>query len=224
MPEQLTFDLPVRVSRSRGDFFVSEANALAVARLEMPGNWPNGKLVLVGPQGSGKTHLAHVWAEANGAKMLDLSDVLDADIPAIDSALVIETHDPMGPDEEEAMFHLHNHMQTAGLPLLLIARTPPSHWDIRLPDLKSRMEATDIVQIAAPDDALLAAVLVKQFTDRQLDIAPAVISFLVTHMQRSFREAERVVAELDRRALSEGRAITRPLAQSVLDNAPRLGP
>ncbi len=217
MAEQLIFDLPVRESRKRGDFFVSDANALAVARLDAVESWPNGKLVLVGPAGSGKTHLAHVWAEANGAMTGTVSGLLSLDIPEIDTPVVLETHDLMDAAEEEALFHVHNHMTAQRLPFLLIARRPPSQWDIALPDLKSRMEATDIVRINAPDDALLAAVMLKQFADRQVQVSPQVIRYLTTQMQRSFAEAERLVEALDKAALAEGRAVTRPLAQRVLD-------
>lgn len=219
MARQLVFDLPVRESRARGDFFVSEANRFAVARLEDTGGWPSGKLVLVGPEGSGKTHLGQVWAEAEGALYLSAIPV-PAALPETPVAVEIEA---MGPEEEEALFHLHNHLVGHGLPLLMIARTPPAQWAVTLPDLKSRMEATDVVRIDPPDDALLAAVLVKLFADRQLAITPAVVDWLVRNMERSFAEAQRVVAALDAAALAEGRAVTRALAQRVLtrtDGAP----
>ncbi|NNE80860.1 MAG: chromosomal replication initiator DnaA [Silicimonas sp.] len=224
MAEQLTFDLPVRESRKRGDFFVSDANALAVAKLEAVETWPNGKLVLVGPEGSGKTHLGHVWAEANDALPGTVGGLLASDIPQINTPVLLETMDhngPMDAAEEEALFHFHNHMISQGLPFLMLARRPPAQWNIALPDLKSRMEAADIVRIEPPDDALLAAVLLKQFADRQIEVAPSVINFLVTHMNRSFAEAERLVEELDRTALAEARAVTRALAQRVLDKGPQ---
>ena len=222
MAEQLTFDLPTRVSRARGDFFVSEANALAVARLDAVETWPNGKLVLVGPEGSGKTHLGFVWAEAVGARRASIGSLIVSEIPELDTPVFIECQDELPRDarDEENLFHLHNHMASAKLPLLFLARRPPAQWDIALPDLKSRMVATDIVRIDPPDDALLSAVLLKQFADRQLQVQPAVISYLVTHMQRSFAEAEWLVDALDKAALAQGRAVTRPLAQSVLDNRP----
>lgn len=218
MAEQLTFDLPVRVSRARGDFFVSEANALAIARLDAVESWPSAKLGLVGPAGSGKTHLAHVWAEAHGARGLAVGALPGMNVTTVDGARFVECGDGRMPaDAEEALFHLHNHMVARRLPMLLLSRTPLSQWDIALPDLKSRMEATDIVRIEAPDDALLAAVMLKQFADRQVQVAPQVIRFLTTHMKRSFAEAERLVDALDKVALAEGRAVTRPLAQRVLD-------
>ncbi len=220
MAEQLTFDLPVRDSRAKGDFFVSDANAMAVARLETSDTWPNGKLVLIGPEGAGKSHLAHVWAESAGGQVLSLSDLLELDIPAVETPIAIENAENLTSASEEALFHLHNHMGASGLPLLLIARVPPAQWSIGLPDLKSRMMATDSVRIDPPDDALLAAVMVKQFADRQLSVSPQVITWLVTHMDRSFGTAQRLVGQLDRVALSEGRAITRPLAQKVLNASP----
>lgn len=216
MAKQLTFDLPVRESRARGDFFVSDANALAVARLDATDTWPNGKLVLVGPEGSGKSHLGQVWADTHEAETFEVSRVADLDVTALKSAVVLELGAVWDSSAEEALFHLHNHMMANGLPLLMLARTPPAQWKITLPDLKSRMTATDSVRIEGPDDALLAAVLVKQFADRQLSVSPAVISWLVTHMDRSFSQARRVVAELDAEALSEGRSVTRPLAQKIL--------
>ncbi|MCG6882495.1 MAG: chromosomal replication initiator DnaA [Silicimonas sp.] len=213
MPEQLTFELPVRTSTARGDFFVSEANALAVARLEDTGGWPDGKLVLAGPEGSGKSHLGQVWAEAEDAYFLTS---IPAQTSLPETAMVIEIPEALSAAEEETLFHVHNHMVAHRLPLLMLARTPPARWRLALPDLKSRMEATDIVRIEPPDDALLAAVIVKLFSDRQLDIAPAVISWLVARIDRSFAEAQRVVALLDQAALAEGRAVTRALAQRVL--------
>ena len=220
MAEQLTFDLPARESRARGDFFVSEANALALARLETPATWPNRKLVLVGPEGAGKSHLAHVWAEMTGGRVLLPGDLPGLDIPAVDALLAIDNADTISPEQEEALFHLHNHMGSSALPLLLTARLPPARWPLTLPDLKSRMAATDSVRIDPPDDALLAAVMVKQFADRQLNVSPQVITWLVTHMDRSFAAAQHLVARLDHAALAEGRAITRPLAQKVLNASP----
>lgn len=221
MAEQLTFDLPVKVSRDRGDFFVSEANRLAVARLDAPETWPNRKLVLTGPEGAGKSHLAHVWAEAHGTWPERPGDLVNADISKVDGPMLIEVDGPMTPDEEEMLFHLHNHMGTMGLPLLLVAREAPSRWPIALPDLKSRLEAAEVVRIDEPDDALLAAVLVKLFADRQLQVPPDLIGWLVTRMERSFAAAQRLVAAIDDTALAERRGITRPLAQQVLDKLGR---
>lgn len=219
MAMQLTFDLPVRVSRGRGDFFVSAANELAVARLDDTAGWTRGKLALTGPEGAGKSHLAHVWAEAEGAVVTDLDALPALDLAGIATPMAVELPeaDAFAPATEETLFHLHNHMATAGLPLLLIARTAPARWPVALPDLKSRMQATDVVRIEEPDDALLTAVLVKLFADRQLQVPPGVIGWLATRMERSFAQTQRLVAALDETALAERRGITRTLAQQVLD-------
>lgn len=220
MPKQLTFDLPARTSLERGDFFVSDANVLAVTRLDDVSTWTRNKIVLSGPEGAGKTHLGHVWAEATGGALFDLSDLKVAEVIHISTALAVEIPDSLSAEDEQTLFHLHNHMAASDLPLLMIARTPPARWPIKLPDLKSRMEATDLVQIDPPDDALLHAVLIKLFSDRQLRVAPSLIAWLTKRMDRSFAEATRFVADIDAAALEEGRALTRTLAQRILDNAP----
>ena len=224
MAEQLAFDLPVRTALGRGDFFVSEANALALARIEAPDTWPNGKLVLVGPEGAGKTHLAHVWAGMTGARMIGPDDLPDLDVGGLNRALVLDDADRIPGDMEVALFHIHNHLAASGLPLLLTARSAPSRWTITLPDLKSRLEAAEVARIDAPDDALLAAVLMKLFADRQLSATPPTITWLTAHMDRSFAEAARIVAALDAVSLAEGRKVTRDLAARVLDNGPDSGP
>ncbi|MEM7718384.1 MAG: chromosomal replication initiator DnaA [Pseudomonadota bacterium] len=216
MPEQLTFHLPVRESRARGDFFVSDANALASARLDAPDGWPNRKLVLTGPAGAGKTHLAHVWAEETGALMLTPDQVIGEEVPSIAQPVVLDDAVPLTAKAQEAVFHLHNHLAASALPFLMVAREPPARWGLGLADLQSRAAATDTVRIEGPDDALLSAVMVKQFADRQLIVAPTLIAWLVARMDRSFATARQVVDALDRAALAEGRAITRPLAQKTL--------
>jgi chromosomal replication initiation ATPase DnaA len=220
MAEQLTFDLPVRTALGREDFFVSDANALAVARLDAPDAWPSGKLVLTGPEGAGKTHLAHVWASTNQAVILTASDLAMTEPGALDKPLVIEDADRLPEAAEERLFHIHNVARERRLFLLLTARTPPARWNVSLADLRSRMEATDVALIDAPDDALLAAMLVKLFTDRQLQIDPDLVHWLVGRMERSFAAAQTVVAALDAAALKDQRRISRALAQGVLDKLP----
>ncbi len=220
MAEQLTFDLPVRASLGRGDFFVSDANALALARVDGFQTWPNGKLVLVGAEGAGKTHLAHVWAGEVGAGMVAARDLGALDIGGVATSMVVDDADRTLPEDEAVLFHLHNHLASNGLSLLVTARTAPTRWSTALPDLRSRMEAAEVARIEPPDDALLTAVLMKLFNDRQIVVSPATITWLTTHMDRSFAEAQRVVAALDARALAEGRKVTRDLAQEVLDKGP----
>lgn len=221
MAEQLAFDLPLRAARGREDFFVSPANALALAQVEAWHDWPQRKLVLVGPQGAGKTHLAQVWAGLTDATIIKATDLPTADIAALAArrAVVVEDADrALPPAAEEALFHLHNLTLAEGGTLLLSARTAPNLWPIALPDLKSRMQGTATATLAAPDDALLAAVLVKLFADRQLIVPPALIPYCVGRMERSFAAAQALVAALDAKALSSGRKIGARLAAEVLDN------
>jgi len=217
MAEQLTFDLPVKTSRTRGDFFVSEANARAVARIDDTGGWALGKLALIGPEGAGKSHLAHVWAEAVGGRILDRDALVALDVLSIKVGVAVEVPEgALGAEGEEALFHLHNHMWARHLPLLLTAREAPALWPMQLPDLRSRMEAADFVRIDDPDDALLTMVLVKQFDDRQLQVAPELITWLVARIDRSFAAAKRVVAFLDETALRERKSLTVKNAGKIL--------
>ena len=225
MGEQLTFDLPVRPALGREDFFVSPANALAVATLDQPELWPNGKLLLIGPEGAGKTHLAMVFAARTGAHVIRAGNLTAADLPEA-AALVIENADTVAGDTaaETALFHLHNHMTGRGGLLLLTAARAPRDWGLTLPDLQSRMEATASATLLPPDDALLGAVLVKLFADRQLQVAPGFIRWLVRRIDRSFATARTVVAALDAEALSTKRPINSTLAAGLLDSDGTVAP
>jgi chromosomal replication initiation ATPase DnaA len=218
MAEQLAFPLPRLLARGRDAFFVSPANALAVARIEAWRDWPEGKLLLIGPEGAGKTHLAHVWAEMAGARVVAAEGLAAADLPALASApLAVDDAGHVAGRAEEALFHLHNLARASGSALLLAARAPPRDWGMALPDLKSRMEATAQAALDPPDDPLLAALLVKLFADRQIVPPPRLVEYCVKRMERSFAAAEALVAALDARALATGRPLGVPLAAEVLD-------
>ena len=225
MGEQLTFDLPVRPALGREDFFASPANALAVTTLDQPELWPNGKLLLIGPEGAGKTHLAMVFAARTGAQVIGAGNLAAADLPEA-AALVIENADTVAGDTaaETALFHLHNHMTGRGGLLLLTAARAPRDWGLTLPDLQSRMEATASATLLPPDDALLGAVLVKLFADRQLQVAPGFIRWLVRRIDRSFATARAVVAALDAEALATKRPINSTLAATLLDSDGKVAP
>ena len=215
MPRQLSFDLPAKPALGRADFFVSPANALAVALIDRAQDWPGGKLVLSGPEGAGKTHLVHVWAAQSGARIVAARDLPRADIPALAAGPVaVEDVPEIARDHgaQEALFHLHNLGRAEGQPLLLTGRGTPNHWGLTLPDLQSRLDAAGHARLEPPDDALLAAVLAKLFADRQITLRPDVIPYLLGRMDRSFADAARLVARLDRLALSEKRNLTRALA------------
>lgn len=221
MATQLPLDLPTRTALGRDAFFVSPSNAVALASIESWQNWPNRKLILTGPKGAGKSHLAHVWAGLSGAHIIDAATLpsLDISLLALTPLVVEDVDQTMGnPDSEEALFHLHNMIAAEGNTLLLTAIKAPSQWSITLPDLKSRMEGTSVAALDQPDDSLLAAMLTKMFADRQLMPSPEAVTYLLRNMERSASEAVRIVHQMDRRALSEGRKISRALAVEVLQN------
>ena len=225
MSEQLTFELPVREALEREAFFVSPSNSIALAILDTPDLWPNNKLVLTGPSGSGKTHMAHVWAVDQSAVIIGIDELADADIPFLASLrnVVVEDADlvselPQPRATEEALFHLHNLTLAEGGHLLITANTAPKHWQLSLRDLASRMEGTSLAKIDAPDDALLSAMLFKQFDDRQLAISQPVIPYLVKRMERSTANLREIVEALDAAALREAKPISRNFAAQVLDN------
>lgn len=217
MTRQLTFDLPNAEAMTRADFFVSPSNALALQTVDGWEGWPGRKLVLVGPEGSGKSHLVQIWAALAGAEVIAAGALATADLAALAGrAVAVEDADRVQGAEAQ-LFHLHN-LVTTGEHLLLTARTPPRDWGLTLPDLASRMQAAQVARIEAPDDALLSAVLVKLFADRQVAVAANLIPFLVSRMPRSVGAARALVAALDARALAQGRPITRALAGEVLDS------
>ncbi|MFC2966782.1 chromosomal replication initiator DnaA [Acidimangrovimonas pyrenivorans] len=222
MPQQLTFDLPVREALGREDFFVSSANAVALATLDGWQDWPQGKMALIGARGAGKTHLAHVWAAEAGASIVSAADLTEAEAPALAAGaarVVVEDADAIAGDREAevALFHLHNLVLASGGRLLLTAATAPNRWPLGLPDLASRMQATAVAALEPPDDALLSAVLLKLFADRQIAVAPNLIPYLAARIDRSFAAARDAVAQLDQQALAQSRPVTRALAAEVLD-------
>lgn len=222
---QLAFDLPARLALGRGDFYVAAPNRLALAQVDTWPDWPGGRLALCGPPGSGKTHLAHVWARRAGARILParVLAVLDQrDLPD-DAALAVEGMDALSDlptadraKAEEALFHLSERLASGGGSLLVAGREAPALWALQLADLASRLSSVPVARLGPPDDALLAAVFVKLFSDRQIDVAPDLILYLVGRMERSFEAAHALVMRLDARALAQKRPITTRLAAEVL--------
>jgi chromosomal replication initiation ATPase DnaA len=197
-PAQLALDLGHRPALGREDFLIAPCNEGAVAWIDRWPDWPGPALVIHGPAGCGKTHLAQVWRARAGTR--EDSVIEDADRPGDDVAL----------------FHLFNRRAEDGGHLLLTARTPPARWPDRLPDLVSRLAAVPTVEIGPPDDILVTQVLVKLFADRQIEVGAEVVSYLVTHMERSFDAARQLVAAADTAALAAKRAVTVPLVRQVL--------
>ena len=219
MIRQLVLDLPVVETFRREDFFVSPANAAALAAVDGWPSWPGSKMLVIGPRGSGKTHLAHLWARATGATLVRGAALAEADIPSLTAAgpVVVEDAEAAAGIRaaEAAFFHLHN-IVTQGAALLVTAATPPRDWGLTLPDLASRLQAAPLTRIDPPDDALLSAVLVKLFADRQIAVPPNLIPYMVQRMERSLATARQLVATLDAVALAQGRPITRQLAADLM--------
>ncbi|MBT8155538.1 chromosomal replication initiator DnaA [Epibacterium ulvae] len=221
MAQQLSFDLPTKPALEREDFFVAPSNAMAVALLDPAFHWPSGKMVLTGPKGAGKTHLAHVWARQSGAWVIPAHALPHEDIATLSEGPMVVEDVPdiaLDPAAQEALFHLHNLVLAAGHALMMTGRPAPNHWSLTLPDLQSRVQAATHAELQAPDDALLAVVLAKLFNDRQIAPKPDVIPYLVAHMDRTFAEAAQIVARLDQLSLSEKRSLSRPLAIRALSD------
>ncbi len=220
MAQQLGLNLPGRTARGRDDFFVSPSNRMALALIEGWRNWASGKLVLTGPDGAGKTHLAHVWAELSGARIVAAASLGLMDVPSLATAPVaVEDVPDIAGDitAQTALFHLHNLLLAEGHALLLTGAGAAAQWPMTLPDLKSRIQGTTSIALEPPDDALLSAVLVKLLADRQLTPKPDLIPYLLSRMDRSFSAAMNVIDQLDAASIALKRPVTRHLAAQVLD-------
>lgn len=216
-PSQLVLNLPHRAALGAEDFFVSQSNASAVDLIDTWPNWPHSAAVVIGPHGSGKSHLAHVWQLRSGAQVLNARDVIEANIPTPEGrqALVVEDID-IGFGDERAMFHILNLARESQFSVLATSHRPPGELSITLPDLRSRLRALPVVSIEMPDQSLLKAVLVKLFGDRQLAVEPHVVNYLSTRMERSMKAANQVVQTIDDLALAKKRPVTRALAADAL--------
>ena len=220
---QLVLDLGHRPALDREDFLVAPSNELAVAWIDRWPDWPGAALALYGPPGCGKTHLAQVWRGASGAAAIDptaLAGAAPPDLLGRSRDLVLDGLDAVlqgGAVREEDLLHLYNMVLERGGHLLLTGRDAPARWPIGLPDLRSRLAAVQAVELGAPDDALIEAVLVKLFADRQLSVGGDVVRYMLTRMERSFAAANGLVAAIDRTALESRREITVPLARKVLN-------
>jgi chromosomal replication initiation ATPase DnaA len=214
-PRQMPLDLALSPKLTREDIIVGKSNRAAVEIIDLWPAWPSPVVVLVGPNGSGKTHLARAWAARASAVALNASELAPIEM-AISSpqAFLIEDIGEAALDET-GVFHMMNSIRQQGGSLLLTSKLGPSSWSIALADLKSRLQSATVVEIAEPDDALLLLVLAKLFADRQVIVEPNVSEYLVTRMERSFSEAVRMVAQLDALALEKKARITRSLAASV---------
>jgi chromosomal replication initiation ATPase DnaA len=219
---QLPFDLPRRIAFGRSDFMVSVSNIAAVEQIDRWPDWPSPVLLLHGPAGCGKTHLAHLWRERASALVVAGAGLSETMLPQ----LFDEASRPIAIDDadhasQHVLLHLYNSCVERRGGLLITTSQAPTSWPIVLGDLRSRLRAAPMVEIGAPDDVLLGAILIKHFSDLQLRVAPDVIAYLLRRIDRSFAAAEEIAACLDRAALSNGGPVTIPLARRVLAKTAR---
>jgi chromosomal replication initiation ATPase DnaA len=219
-PRQLAFALPHAESLSRDNFLEGPANAAALALVDSWPDWPNRIMLLTGPEGSGKSHLAAIWAEEAGARSTTAHALTATSVPGAlaTGALVVEDLNPQSFDER-ALFHLMNLAREEQAFVLITARVPPAAFQVELRDLRSRLRAVPVVTLLPPDDQLFRALIVKFCADRQLSIDETVVSYLATRIERSFAAARQAVELLDTEALRLGRPVTRALAAELLRDA-----
>jgi chromosomal replication initiation ATPase DnaA len=200
----------------REDFLPGPTNAAALSLVERWPDWPGRIVMLVGPEGSGKTHLATIWAASSGARRVAAAALTERDVPGLLAAGALVVEDvAAGAIEERALFHLLNLARQDGAFVLLTARTPPAGWPIGIKDLASRLRALPLITLPPPDDALLRAVIVKLCADRQLAVDESLVNYLANRIERSVAAARAAVAALDYEALRQQRPVTRALAADL---------
>jgi len=216
-PRQLAFELPHTESLTRDNFLAGPANAAALGLIDAWPEWPNRIMMLVGPEGCGKSHLAAIWADEAGARSTTAHALTATTLPAAlaTGALVVEDLKP-GDFDERAVFHLLNLVREEGAYALITARMLPSAMEVELRDLRSRLRALPSISLLPPDDQLFRALIVKYSADRQLAIDESVVGYVATRIERSYAAARRAVQLLDREALRQGRPVTRALAVELL--------
>ena len=215
-PRQLVLALDHAVSFARDDFLAGPSNESALALIDRWPDWPARVMALVGPHGSGKSHLAAIWAEAAGARVLSAKLLPETDLPAAfaTGALVLEDVAADGLDER-ALFHLLNLAREQEASVLLTARSAPSGFKVGIRDLASRLRAIPAVVLAPPDDTLLRSLIVKVAADRQLAVDEALVNYVANRIERSFEAAHAAVARLDEEAMRQHRPVTRALASEL---------
>ena len=216
-PRQLALALPVEERLDLEDFLVGSSNEAAFAVVDVWPDWPEKVHVLTGPAGTGKSHLAAIWAEKAGATRITAALLHENDPEALAAlpALLIEDADRAGL-AENAFFHLLNAVRRTGTPVLITARASPDLWGVRTADLLSRLRLAPHVALETPDDALLGAILVKFFLERQIVVDTALVEFLRARVERSVPAMRALVERLDNEALARGRRVNRALAAEIL--------
>lgn len=214
---QLHFSFDHRPAMGQEDFLVAPCNEQAVKWIDSWPDWPSPALCIHGPTGCGKTHLAHVWQARSEAVTLESRDIAGrTPDDLLNGAICCILENADGDVDHSALLHLYNVVSERRGHLLLTAERPPARWSVRLDDLRSRLTAASAVPIGKPDEALVGAVMIKLFADRQIVIGKDVLVYLVMRIERSFEAARQVVDAVDSAALASHRRLTVPLARDVL--------
>ena len=220
MSNQLSFSLPKKETLDRDNYFVSQANQGAVSLIEDWINWPSQKLILVGSEGSGKTHLGHLWADEVGATIISATTLMEQQISELSKAPVlvedineIQRNQPV----EIVLFHLHNLLYSEGHSLLMTSQILPGRLSFSLEDLQSRIEASTIAKLHPVDDDLLGAILIKMFADRQIYFSDKLLTYVLSRVERSYTAAKLFVEEVDSKAMTESRVIGKRLVRDILE-------
>jgi len=220
--QQIPLDLGLRNALGRDDFLIAESNKDAVAWIDLWPEWPAPCLVIYGPVASGKTHLGAVWAEKAQAicvKAKDLKFDTVRDIADLGKNIIIEDADDLIGDRatETGLFHLYNICKEENKTFLITLMQPPVRREFEVKDLASRLRAAPTVAIREPDEDLLAAILVKSFSDRQIRLSADVLAYILPRIERSFEAVRDLVDEIDRQAMQEQRNVTVPFIRTIMN-------
>lgn len=214
---QMSFDLPVYAAMSSEDFMIDETNKRAFEYISKWPSWQNGLVVLAGPIGTGKSHLAKIYQTQASALKLDGNRLPEGEaLPDLEKKAVLIEDIHKAQIDQTRLFHLLNYVKEQSSTLLITSRTWPDSWGLELPDLTSRMRAAHPLELNEPSDKLLSQVLVKLFADRQLQVDKRVVDYLLIRMERSLSAAGQIVQILDKASLDRSRPITRQLVAEFL--------
>ena len=224
MNEQLVLGLNLKEALEKEDFFISSSNIEAVTLLDNTDRWGSGVLLLVGPKGSGKTHLSHVWCKENKAKYLELETILQEmekglnhDLVCVEDIDIYENAERQKKSKiEEGIFHLINSVGSRGGKLLISSSKMPNALSIDLKDLESRLQSFSKTNIKEPDDSLVMALLLKYFNDRQIYIKHSSLAYIASRINRTYSSIYEFVNYVDHKSLVLKAKLTRPFIDTAL--------